>query len=487
MVRGTRVSLVPARSMGSRVMRPHRPIRLAIAVTATVLLQLGAVGSASAEALPGSMASTGDSITRAFNTSWFPFIDAPGNSWSTGSSTTVNSHYRRILASNPGISGRNFNDAVSGAQMANLAGQMQTVAGRNVDYVTVLMGGNDVCRDSEAQMTSVQAFHDQFVAAMNMISASASQPLVYVVSIPSVYNLWAVLKDSLSARSTWSLYNVCQSMLANPLSTAQADVDRRARVAQRDVDFNSQLAAVCALYPRCRFDGKAVFNTAFTASDISTRDYFHPSVAGQAKLASVSWQAGPFVAPPPNQPPVAAFRSRCLALSCTFTDASSDPDGNVSSWAWTFGDGQSDTAQSPTHTYAGAGTYSVTLTTTDDDGATGTANGMVTVTAALTKLHVGALSGSSARAAKRNWTASALITVHDATHETVGGVTVSGSFSGGGSTSCTTSSAGSCTITSGGIPAKTGSVTFAVSALSKTGATYDSAANEISSIVVLRP
>jgi PKD repeat protein len=468
-------------------MRRHRSIRLAILVIATVLLQLAAVGSASAEALPSSMASTGDSITRAFNTGWFPFIDAPGNSWSTGTSSTVNSHYLRILASNPAISGHNFNDAVSGAQMVNLAGQMQTVAGRNVGYVTVLMGGNDVCRDSEAQMTSVQAFHDQFVAAMNVISASSSQPLVYVVSIPNVYNLWAVLKDSLSARSTWSLYNVCQSMLANPLSTAQADVDRRARVAQRDADFNTQLAAVCALFPRCRFDQNAVFNTAFAASDISTRDYFHPSVAGQAKLASVSWQAGPLVAPPPNQPPIAAFSSSCSALTCSFTDASTDPDGNVSSWAWSFGDGGTDTAQSPSHTYAAGGTYSVSLTTTDDDGATDTAAGSVTVTAPLIKLHVGALSGSSARAAKRTWTASVLITVHDATHATVGGVAVNGSFSGGGTAGCTTSAAGSCTVTSGRISVNTASVTFTVSGLSKSGTSYDPAANDVTSIVVSKP
>jgi lysophospholipase L1-like esterase len=386
-------------------MHPHRPIRLAIAVIATVLLQLAAVGSAAAEALPGSMASTGDSITRAFNTSWFPFIDAPANSWSTGTSSTVNSHYRRILALNPAISGRNYNDAVSGAQMLDLAGQMQTVAGRNVGYVTVLMGGNDVCRDSEAQMTSVQAFHDQFAAAMNVISTSPSQPLVYVVSIPNVYNLWAVLKDNASARTAWSLYNVCQSMLANPQSMAQADVDRRARVAQRDADFNAQLASVCAFYPRCRFDGNAVFNTPFTAADIGTRDYFHPSVAGQAKLASVSWQAGPYVAAPPP----------------------------------------------------------------------------------ATTLHVGSLAGSSAPANKHTWTASVAITVHDSSHATVGGVTVSGTFTGGPTVICTTSSSGACTARSGGISVKTASVTFTVSNLAKSGATYDSAANHVTSVVVSKP
>jgi hypothetical protein len=58
------------------------------------------------------------------------------------------------------------------------------------------------------------------------------------------------------------------------------------------VDYNTQLAEVCAVYVHCRFDGNAIFSTAFVRSDVSTRDYFHPSVAGQTKLASVTWSAG---------------------------------------------------------------------------------------------------------------------------------------------------------------------------------------------------
>jgi hypothetical protein len=34
-----------------------------------------------------------------------------------------------------------------------------------------------------------------------------------------------------------------------------------------------------------------VFNTPFVRSDVSTRDYFHPSVAGQSKLAAITWAA----------------------------------------------------------------------------------------------------------------------------------------------------------------------------------------------------
>src|SRR5437660_5022841 len=81
-------------------------------------------------------------------------------------------------------------------------------------------------------------------------------------------------------------------MLAKMQSTAHPDVDRRNRVSQRLVDFNTQLAEVCAGYSHCRFDNNAVFNTAFTPSDVSTRDYFHPSISGQAQLAAVSYAAG---------------------------------------------------------------------------------------------------------------------------------------------------------------------------------------------------
>ena len=80
-------------------------------------------------------------------------------------------------------------------------------------------------------------------------------------------------------------------MLANAVVELPWDVARRNRVRQRNIDYNTQLAQVCALYVTCRFDNNAVFNTPFVRSDVTTRDYFHPSVAGQAKLAAVTWAA----------------------------------------------------------------------------------------------------------------------------------------------------------------------------------------------------
>ncbi|MEO7016865.1 MAG: PKD domain-containing protein, partial [Leifsonia sp.] len=78
-------------------------------------------------------------------------------------------------------------------------------------------------------------------------------------------------------------------------------------------------------------------------------------------------------APPPNQPPVAAFTSTVTNLSVAFdASSSSDPDGTVASYAWDFGDGATGTGVKPTHVYATAGTFTVTLTVTDNLGLAGT-------------------------------------------------------------------------------------------------------------------
>ncbi|MFI9114334.1 lamin tail domain-containing protein [Streptomyces venezuelae] len=80
-----------------------------------------------------------------------------------------------------------------------------------------------------------------------------------------------------------------------------------------------------------------------------------------------------------NQRPTASYTPSCTALSCTFTDGSTDSDGTVVSRSWNFGDGRTSTATNPTVTYASAGTYVVSLTVTDNGGATHTTTRNVTV------------------------------------------------------------------------------------------------------------
>lgn len=84
----------------------------------------------------------------------------------------------------------------------------------------------------------------------------------------------------------------------------------------------------------------------------------------------------------PNTPPVARSSVECTYLVCTFDGrTSSDPDGQIASYAWTFGDGGTSTQSNGTHTFAANGTYPVTLTVTDERGATSEIVRSVTVAA----------------------------------------------------------------------------------------------------------
>jgi PKD repeat protein len=85
--------------------------------------------------------------------------------------------------------------------------------------------------------------------------------------------------------------------------------------------------------------------------------------------------------PPPNNPPVASFITSCTGLSCSFTNASSDSDGVVASFAWSFGDGGSSSALNPSHAYSAGGTFNVTLTVTDNQGAASSVTQAIAVSA----------------------------------------------------------------------------------------------------------
>ena len=266
-------------------------VRRLVMVAVTVAMVGGASSVArsvpAAVPLPNSMAAIGDSITRAFDVCCF-YGEWPQHAWATGDDGTdiVTSHYEQVLAQNPGISGNAFNDAVTGAVMADAIGQAQAAVSQGVDYVTILMGANDLCTDSTSTMTPVATYRSEFQQVMATLTAGLPDAHIFVSSIPNVYGLWAILHNNPTAQFVWSLAQICQSLLS-PLNTQQ---DRR-KVLQRNRAFNSALQAVCGHYANCRFDGGAVFDVRFTASMVSTLDYFHPSLSGQAALADATWAA----------------------------------------------------------------------------------------------------------------------------------------------------------------------------------------------------
>jgi lysophospholipase L1-like esterase len=264
---------------------------LTVAALAAAPATAASAAGTKAAALPNSIASMGDSITRGFNAcGWY--VDCPSRSFSTGT-TNVNSHYQRLLARNPAIKDKLNNDAESGATAADMPGQADKVVAQQAEYVTLLIGANDACADTEAGMTPVATYRASIDSALAKLKAGVPNARILIVSIPDLKRLWQAGSGNLAATAVWSLFGVCQSMLANATSTSTADSQRRDRVRQRVVDYNTQLASACSAYgSNCKFDGNAVFNYPFTLSQVSQWDYFHPNESGQAILSTTSNAAG---------------------------------------------------------------------------------------------------------------------------------------------------------------------------------------------------
>ena len=233
-----------------------RVARIVVLALAVVSAGLVAQPAWAAPPLPSSMAAIGDSITRAYDVCC-AYGDHPGQSWSTGSTSYdgIASHYERIRQLNSAITGRGYNDAVTGAKMSAAPGQATQAVGQGARYVTILLGANDLCTSSPSTMTSTTTFRAYFSQAMATLLAPGQDRYVFVSSIPNIYQLWQVLHGNSLARWAWANFHICQSMLGATRTEAE-----RQLVVDRERAFNRILADVCAQYTRCRWDGGAVYN-----------------------------------------------------------------------------------------------------------------------------------------------------------------------------------------------------------------------------------
>jgi PKD repeat protein len=192
---------------------------------------------------------------------------------------------------------------------------------------------------------------------------------------------------------------------------------------------------------------------------------------------------------PANQPPVATFASGCTDLTCDFdASASSDPDGDIVSYAWDFGDGSTGSGVQFSHTYTLAGTYTVVLTVTDNEDATDTDTQYVTPGVSPGTMYVYDI-GLSGKQAGPNRSATAVVTIRDTGGNPVVGATVSGTWSGdyAGSASGVTGADGTVTFNSGKVRQANATFTLTVDDVVLVGWTYDPDLNIETSDTIIVP
>jgi PKD repeat protein len=156
---------------------------------------------------------------------------------------------------------------------------------------------------------------------------------------------------------------------------------------------------------------------------------------------------------PSNRAPDADYNWHCEGLTCAFTDASSDPDGQVSGWSWNFRDGNpGSNERNPSHTFPGPGEYQVTLTVTDNGGATDQSTAAVEVDAPPPGGTTTTITGDGPDPSVPGQSITVSFTVTSPSGTPAGNVQVTDGIGGG----CTGSApSGSCSYTPGGTGTRT--------------------------------
>lgn len=242
-----------------------------------------------ADTRPTVIAALGDSLSRGFD-ACDHYGDCTKVSWITGTDPTVDSIASRTRAAT-GAPVTVHNDARSGVSVDDLPRQVDLAIAQQPDLVTVLIGGNDVCRPKVADMTSAAHYGDVVDTQLTRLSAALPGTRILVASVPDVTNLRPVAGANPTARFLWSTLGGCATVLGDPRSDSATTQDRLATVRDRIDAYDGALATTCATLSRCTWDGGALHRYQPTIAQLSPLDYFHPSVAGLRELAALEWAA----------------------------------------------------------------------------------------------------------------------------------------------------------------------------------------------------
>lgn len=255
--------------------------------------------------LPALLGAIGDSYSQAWGVSPLYPRDHPQFSWVVGTAKKdgVFSLLERFqaLGGSPIVvdaatSGRKMSDA-SRQATAIVAAARKLPAGQTA-YVTFELGTNDLCSDPK---TDPAAFEAQLRSAVAILRGGLPPgSRILMLSVPDFAHLRDVTQADPKARAALALpqnSTGCPPFLG---SASPATLDQAEAYLQ---DYDSILIRVCAEIGAtdgatgrldCTSDPSLLSLGDFTVADMSTVDYFHPSLSGQGRLAAAAWAAGPW-------------------------------------------------------------------------------------------------------------------------------------------------------------------------------------------------
>ena len=230
------------------------------------------------------MISMGDSITAGFNTRWPGDFNNGRYNWSTGGSDKVESHYshiKKIIAKEV----KAVNVSKSRATSHELALQWRNIETPTIDYMTLLIGANDICDWHDDYAYDQAKFRGNVRYIIDKVIGVNSEVRIVLPSIPNMYHLYEQGKDKCSGR--WDYFEICPNLLSSKRSD-----DERLAFRDRLLAANATLEELASHYQDNVKFVREVFEYKFSMQHVSRLDCFHPSILGQNELARLTWENG---------------------------------------------------------------------------------------------------------------------------------------------------------------------------------------------------
>ncbi len=231
-------------------------------------------------------------------------LEKKGWSWTTGldSGDVIKSHAYRLKKMRGSL--KVYNAAVSGSEAKDvldkqldkvLSWSRKELGQGAPDYVTVMIGPNDICDPKISGMTPTADYQNRVSQVVGTLLAAEKKTRILISSIPNIEplrrtakNARAFIGDDFRCEDLWKKIDLCPNL------TLDDDKDHRRQIAQRVVEYNESLKKITSDYARIYGDrvryGSSVYDYRFTTDDLSV-DCFHPNPRSQNVIADRNFDA----------------------------------------------------------------------------------------------------------------------------------------------------------------------------------------------------
>ena len=258
--------------------------------------------------LPALLGAIGDSYSQAWSVSPTYLRDHPQFSWVVGTAAndgvfSILERFRALGASpvvvDAAKSGTKMIDATRQATL--IAVQARKLTAGQIAYVTFELSTNDLC---DYPWTNPDLFESELRSAVNILKASLpAGSRILMFAVPDFAHLRVITQADATARATLAVppSNACAPFLGNNSPATLGQARNYMGI------YNAVLAKVCGELARdaastaklyCTWNQAGLALDDFKLADLSTHDYFHPSLTGQAKMAAAAWVADTWHAMP---------------------------------------------------------------------------------------------------------------------------------------------------------------------------------------------